>query len=80
MNIVELITFLGWVTIINIAILMFTTLMIVLFKGCISSIHAKIFSMNKEDVFKAYFQYLAHYKILILFFNLAPYIVLKFIL
>lgn len=78
MNIEQIITFLGWATIINILILILSTFVVILFKNIVSSIHSKLFTMKKGDVFKAYFQYLGHYKILIIFFNLTPYIVLKF--
>jgi hypothetical protein len=73
-------TFLGWATAINVTIFIISTLIVIAFRNVVSSIHAKMFSMNKEDIFKAYFQYLGHFKILIILFNLTPYIVLKFLL
>jgi len=41
--------------------------------------HGGMFNLNKEDLGRAYFGYIALYKILIIVFNLVPYIVLKII-
>ncbi|WP_319784107.1 DUF6868 family protein [Oceanisphaera sp. IT1-181] len=77
---IELFTaLLGWSLVINIIVLLFSTLMVVLMRETISSIHARLFSLNTQDLGRAYFQYLAQYKIAILVLNLAPYIALKII-
>jgi hypothetical protein len=78
MSIAELTNLFGWMTVINIAILLFTTLIVVIFKNRISSMHSKIFSIDKNQVLLGYFDYLSRYKALILFFNLAPYVALRF--
>ena len=77
MSVEELTTFLGWVTVINIGVLLFSTFMVVAFRNAVSSIHVKMFSMNKEDLPNAYFNYLANYKIFTIIFNLAPYLTLR---
>lgn len=77
MTIVELTTFLGWTTIINFAILIISTIILLMCKKCAASIHTKMFNLKEEDVLTAYFDYLARYKILVLVFNLAPYIALR---
>ena len=79
MSIAELTTFLGWVSVINIGILLFSTFMVVTFRDACAQIHAKMFDMKKPDILRAYFQYLAQYKTLTLVFNLAPYIALRII-
>ncbi len=77
MSIAELTTFLGWLSVINIGVLLFSTTMVVLFRDFAANIHAKMFSISKDDVPFGYFQYLAQYKTLTLIFNLAPYVALK---
>ena len=69
----QLTELLGWASIINIAFLTLTTLSIILMREKISSIHSKMFGINKEDVSKIYVNYLANYKILLLVFCVAPY-------
>ncbi|CAA6824812.1 MAG: Unknown protein [uncultured Sulfurovum sp.] len=74
-----LIEFLGWSTLINFTFLLMTTLAIMFLREPIIKIHAELFNLNKEDLSRAYFNYVALYKILIIVFNLVPYIALKII-
>jgi hypothetical protein len=55
--------FLGWCSVINIGILLFSTVLIILIRTSISNIHSKMFGLGREDVLRAYFQYLGHYKL-----------------
>lgn len=73
----QLTELLGWASIINIAFLTLATLGIILMREKISSIHSKMFGIDKEDLSKIYFNYLANYKILSLVFCVAPYVSLK---
>jgi hypothetical protein len=52
----------GWMAILNIAVLLFTTLMIVLLQDWIAGVHAGMFQMERPDVKRAYFRYLANYQ------------------
>ena len=70
---------LGWSTVLNIGILLFSTVMLISMRGMISRIHGKMFGLDETDVSRAYFQYLAHYKIAIIVFNLVPYLALVII-
>lgn len=69
--------FLGWSTVINICLLGIMTIFLVALRGPISQIHSKLCGLNEEDLARAYFQFLAQYKILVIVFNLVPYIALK---
>jgi len=69
--------FLGWCTVINIAALTFSSLLIMLLKVPVSKIHSKLFGLNIEDLPLTYFQYLGNFKIAIIVFNLVPYVALK---
>ena len=68
---------LGWSTVINMAILIASTLMLIFSQSTISTLHSKLFNLNKADLPSAYFHYLANYKIAIFIFNLVPYLALK---
>ncbi len=69
---------LGWASAINIVILMFSTLSLIAMRGAVSKIHSKLFGLDEKDLGRAYFQYLAQYKIAIIVLNIAPYVALKF--
>lgn len=77
MSITDITAFLGWVTVINFSVLIFSTVMILAFQNKFAALHAKMFGFAAEDIKRAYFDYLARYKILVICFNLAPYIALK---
>ena len=69
--------FLGWCSVINIGVLLFTTILLVVMKGPISRIHSKIFGVSEPDLAAVYIQYLSNYKIVIFIFNIVPFIALK---
>ena len=69
---------LGWASAINIVILVFSTLSLIAMRGAVSKIHSKLFGLDEKDLGRAYFQYLAQYKIAIIVLNIAPYVALKF--
>lgn len=77
MTIVELTTFFGWMAAINIGLLLFSTTFLVFCKNFALNMHNKLFGLEKTEINKIYFQYIAHYKILTITFSLVPYIALK---
>lgn len=79
MTLETLTVFFGWCSIINIAILLFTTFLLIGFKDIVTRIHSKIFRLQQHDLSLIYFTYLGHYKIAIFIFNLVPYLALKII-
>ncbi|MEX0348991.1 MAG: DUF6868 family protein [Paracoccaceae bacterium] len=70
-------TVFGWITLLNLAILGFSTIMVILLKDRVADIHGRMFDMSPADMRKAYFSYLANYKILTLIFCLTPWLALK---
>lgn len=70
-------TFLGWCSVINVALLAGAAIAIVLFKLPVRRIHAAMFEISEDDLPRAYFEYLARYKLGILIFNIVPYIALR---
>ena len=77
MTIESLTELLGWVSVINIDILVLSTLAVITVRASITEIHSKIFGLDEKDLGRAYFQYLAQYKIAIIVLNVTPYIALK---
>lgn len=77
MTIDALTELLGWASAINIAVLLLSTLGVIAMRGAIARIHSKLFGLDEKDLGRAYFQYLAQYKIAIIVLNIAPYIALK---
>ena len=77
MTIETLTELLGWASIINIAILLFSTVLLIAMRGAISKVHSKLFGLDEKDLGRAYFQYLAQYKIAIIVLNITPYIALR---
>ncbi len=75
----QLIAFFGWCSIINMGLLVFSTVMLIAFKDPISAIHSRLLGLDKEKLQGLYMHYLAYYKIAIIMFNITPYFALKLI-
>jgi hypothetical protein len=69
--------FLGWCSIINIALISLTSVILIVWKDKISKLHSQLLGLSQEDLNLVYIQYLANYKIAILILNIVPYIALK---
>jgi len=69
--------FLGWCTVINIGLLMISSIFIIAIRGAAVRLHGKMFNLDETYLSQAYFQYLGQYKIAIIVFNLVPYFALK---
>jgi hypothetical protein len=70
---------LAWCAVLNIGLLLAAALAVILVGGPIKRLHAKMFGLSEDDLSRAYFQYLAQYKIAIFVFNLAPYLALRIV-
>ena len=80
MNLLNAVTaFFGWTTVINFALLAVSTILVVSMRGSIARMHGRMFGLESADLSRAYFQYIAQYKIAIIVFSLTPYIALKLI-
>lgn len=69
--------FFGWCALINLGLILLSTLMLVGFKDTIMDWHSRLFDINRATLPNTYFNYLASYKIGVLLFNLVPYLTLK---
>lgn len=70
-------TFFGWMTVLNFGLLLMTTIALLIGRERFAAIHADLLGLEPEDVKKAYFAYLANFKIMVFIFCIAPYIALK---
>jgi len=70
---------LGWCSVINIGLLMFSSIFVIALRGTASCIHGKMFNLDEKYLSQAYFQYLAQYKIAIIVFNVVPYFALRIV-
>jgi hypothetical protein len=73
----QLTELLGWAAIINLGYLFIATIILMIMKTTVSSIHSKIFDIDPKELNVKYFDFLANYKIVTLVFIVAPYIALK---
>ena len=79
MDLATLTHFFGWCLTINLGLFFFSFLMITLFKGMAMGLHKKLFDVDDAFLTQSYFNYLSRYKLLIIVFNLVPYVVLQLV-
>ena len=68
--------FFMWCTILNVALLLLSSLICVCARDWAYQIHSKLFSISKETFNVAIYSFIALYKMLVIVFNLIPYIAL----
>ncbi|HUX81248.1 MAG TPA: hypothetical protein VMV35_00265 [Halothiobacillus sp.] len=76
MTLAALTTFFGWASLINIAILMLTFILLTLGRSLIIPLHARLLQVPETELPRIYLTFLGQYKLLIVVFNLVPYIAL----
>jgi len=76
MNIDIIREFFGWMTLINLVLFTFTTIMSAFCRGFIFKVHGTMFGLSEETTNKALYYFLAFYKIVFITFNLIPWIAL----
>ncbi|UCE98941.1 MAG: hypothetical protein JSV82_07085 [Planctomycetota bacterium] len=76
MDIQTLTTFFMWCTILNVALLLFSSLMCICAGDWAYRIHSKLFSISRETFNIAIYSFIGLYKILVIVFILIPYIAL----
>jgi len=76
MDIESITAFFMWCTILNVALLLLSSLFCLCAAHWIYGIHSKWFSISRETFNVAIYSFIALYKILVLVFNVIPYIAL----
>jgi len=79
MNLEQITELFKWMTIINIGLLLFSTLLIMILKNFMCNMHAKLFNVKEDQVAIVAYSYLGVFKVLIIVFNIVPYISLLLI-
>lgn len=79
MDIRTLKEFFKWCTIINVALLILSAIMIIAAPDFIYSVQGQLFLMPREIFDVVLYAFLGLYKIVILVFNLVPYVALRII-
>ncbi|MBD3633472.1 MAG: hypothetical protein HUJ23_01010 [Methylophaga sp.] len=79
MDIASLTALFGWMTVINFALLIFSTLMLTVFRTSVIRIHTRVTGLEENALKPVYLYFLGFYKVLIILFNLVPYLALKLI-
>ena len=77
MNAEWLTTLLGWCTVINFVGLAIATLALMMMRDFVTRLHSKMMGVAEADMPVLYMQYLSNYKVLVIVFNLVPYIALR---
>ena len=67
-------------TVINFLILLISTFGVVALTQEMKAIHSRIFHVSPDELSQIYFEYLALYKLLWLFFNFVPYVAMRIML
>jgi hypothetical protein len=77
---IEILTaFFGWCSVINMGVLLVSSLMIAISAKTFARFHAKMFGLEEAAVSLAYFRYLANYKIMTIGFCIVPYFALNLV-
>lgn len=79
MSLSDIESLLGWSAIINMSILIYWFLMLIFAKDWIYQQQQKYFNIKKGGFILANYWLMGLYKILIIFFNIVPYLILIFI-
>jgi len=77
MTLSQVTIFMGWVSVINLGLLFLWFFILTALKGVILPFHSQIFGLSVDDLSRIYFQYMVQFKILVIVFNVVPYIALK---
>jgi len=72
----QIIEFFKWMTIINIGLLLFSSLAAMVLKPLMLSMHSKMFGVTETQFSVAVYAYLGLFKVLIIVFNIVPYLAL----
>lgn len=77
MTIGQLTELLGWASVLNIGYLILATILLVVFRPLMTSLHSKLFNIPENELPLIYFKFVANYKLLFVVLILAPYLSLK---
>ncbi|OXU14709.1 DUF6868 family protein [Sedimentisphaera salicampi] len=76
MTLIEIRNVLGWCSLINVLLIAFGALLVIALRSEMYKIHSKFFPMDEQQYSAVMFSCLGLYKLLIVVFNIVPYIAL----
>lgn len=79
MGIDQMIGFFKWMTVINVAIFLFSVIAIISLKNVMGKMHGVLFGLKEEKIPQIQYAWLGIYKILIIVFNIIPLIALSIV-
>lgn len=79
MDIITLKQFFMWCTVINFALLLFSSVILMLLKGTVYRIHSKFFNISREVFDTVIYCFIGFYKIVWFVFNVIPWVALLII-
>ncbi|MHC4251035.1 MAG: DUF6868 family protein [Planctomycetota bacterium] len=79
MNLDQLTRIFMWMTIINVAVLILSSVLVMVLRKTMCRTHARLFGITEEQVALAAYGYLGAYRLLVLVFNIAPYVALSLV-
>jgi len=79
MDVETLRTFFGWCTVMNGALLVFYSVLIMTSGGWVYRMHNRLFPMTRESFTLAMYCFIGGMKLVVLMFNLVPYIALALV-
>lgn len=79
MTTADLTALFGWMSLLNIGVFTLASLMVVFSRDTLMGMHERMFGIDRADLQRMYFWYLALYKIAILVVCLGPYVALRII-
>ena len=71
-------TFLGWCTVINLGILIYWIIALVFARKWVFGVHTSAVEISKESFAEINYALMGYYKLVVILFNLTPYLVLRF--
>lgn len=77
MTLEQLSEFFKWMTIINVVVLGLSTILVMILKNVMCRMHGKIFGIKEEAVAIVAYSYLGMCKVVVIVFNIVPYIALQ---
>ena len=79
MGLSDLTAVFGWMLVINLVIYTWAALWIIFARDWVSNMQARIMGVRAEDWTGYYIDYLSRYKLMLIVFNLAPYLALRIV-
>lgn len=77
MNISQITDLLFWSMVINVCLLTLSSVLIMVLRPTICRMHEKLFGLKEEHVSVVMYCFLGMYKLLVITFNIAPWIALR---